>query len=125
MRSIRDKSRNVNPEKVEQDIRDLEFKLQHETLPEKDEKRAQAQLQELTAARPLAKKYAEYDARIKESEVQRTSIIGRLKDSDAVVKELDIQIAASNAVLDEAKAKSDAHAADLPTLQAGRGGAYQ
>ncbi|GLI65203.1 hypothetical protein VaNZ11_008677 [Volvox africanus] len=117
MRGIRDKSRNVNPDKIEQDIRDLEFKLAHESLQEQEEKRVQTQLQQLTAARPLAKKYAEFDARLKESETQRAGILARLKDSDSVILELDKQITAASAVLDDAKAKADAHAADLPSLQ--------
>ncbi|GIL87948.1 hypothetical protein Vretimale_6325 [Volvox reticuliferus] len=117
MRGIRDKNRNVNPDKIEQDIRDLEFKLAHESLQEQEEKRVQTQLQQLTAARPLAKKYAEFDARLKESEAQRSGIVARLKDSDSVISELDKQIAAASAVLDDAKAKADAHAADLPSLQ--------
>ncbi|KXZ48222.1 hypothetical protein GPECTOR_29g127 [Gonium pectorale] len=117
MRSIRDKNRNVNSEKVEQEIRDLEFKLQHESLGEQDEKRAQAQLQALTAARPIAKKYSEFDARLKELDAQRTGIIARLKESDGVIAQLDQQIAAASAVLDEAKAKTDAQFSDLPTLQ--------
>ncbi|KAG2423904.1 hypothetical protein HXX76_014957 [Chlamydomonas incerta] len=118
MRSIRDKNRNINPEKIEQDIKDLEFKLAHETLPDQEEKRVQAQLTQLTAARPLAKKYAEFDARLKETEAQRTGIMARLKESNDVIAQLDVQIAAANAVLDEAKAKADSHFADLPTLQA-------
>ncbi|GIL67772.1 hypothetical protein Vafri_21294 [Volvox africanus] len=117
MRGIRDKSRNVNPDKIEQDIRDLEFKLAHESLQEQEEKRVQTQLQQLTATRPLAKKYAEFDARLKESETQRAGILTRLKDSDSVILELDKQIAAASSVLDDAKAKADAHAADLPSLQ--------
>ncbi|EFJ43960.1 hypothetical protein VOLCADRAFT_121362 [Volvox carteri f. nagariensis] len=118
MRSIRDKNRNVNPDKIEQDIRDLEFKLAHESLPEAEEKRVQKLLQDLTAARPLAKKYAEYDSRLKESEVQRASIIARLKESDGVIAQFDAQIAANSAVLDDARTKADSHAADLPNLQA-------
>ncbi|KAG2441196.1 hypothetical protein HYH02_010040 [Chlamydomonas schloesseri] len=117
MRSIRDKNRNVNPEKIEQDIKDLEFKLAHETLPDQEEKRVQAQLSQLTAARPTAKKYAEFDARLKETEAQRTGIMARLKESNDVIAQLDTQIAAANAVLDEAKAKADSHFADLPSLQ--------
>ncbi|GFR45760.1 hypothetical protein Agub_g7175 [Astrephomene gubernaculifera] len=117
MRSIRDKNRLVNAEKLEQEIRDLEFKLAHESLPEQKEKQAQQQLQQLTAARPLAKKFAEFDARLKEEDGNRASIIARLKESDAVIATLDGQIAAASAVLDEARAKADSHAADLPTLQ--------
>lgn len=118
MRSIRDKNRNINPEKIEQDIKDLEFKLAHETLPDQEEKRVQTQLTQLTAARPLAKKYAEFDARLKETEAQRTGIMARLKESNDVIAQLDTQIAAANAVLDEAKAKADSHFADMPSLQA-------
>ncbi|GLC47247.1 hypothetical protein PLESTF_000895100 [Pleodorina starrii] len=117
MRSIRDKNRNVNPDKIDADTRDLEFKLTHETLSEQEEKRVHTQLQQLKAALPLAKKYAEYDARLKEGEVQRASIIARLKESDGVIGQLDAQITAASAVLDEARSKADAHAADLPTLQ--------
>ncbi len=123
MRSIRDKHRNVNPEKIEQELRDLEFKLAHDPPSnDREAKRLQDQVSALTAARPMAKKYAEFDARLKESDTQRDSIMARLKESDSVIADLDLQINALNSVLDEAKAKADAHSADLPTLQVPRWG---
>jgi uncharacterized coiled-coil DUF342 family protein len=119
MRNISDKNRNVkNQEKLEADIKEAEFKLAHESLPEAEEKRLQALVQTLTAARPLARKFSEYDARMKESEAERATIIKRLQDSDKVIAQLDEQIKDASAVLDESRTKADSHAADLPTLQA-------
>ncbi len=119
MRSIRDKYRNVNLEKIETEIRELEYKLQHESLADKDEKAVHSRLLQLNTSKPFAKKYAEYDQRLKEGDAQRAAIMARMKESDAVIAQLDTQIQAQSAVLDEAKAKADSHSADLPSLQVG------
>lgn len=117
LRSIRDKSRNVNPEKLEEEITQLEYRVQHESLSEQEEKRAHQQIQTLTAARPLARKFVEFDARLKETEQARVGITKRLTEQDGQVKVLDDAIAVQTKFLDDSRAASDSHKEDLPTLQ--------
>lgn len=91
--------------------------MQHESLSEQEEKRVHQQIQNLTAARPLARKFVEYDARLKETEMARTGITKRLAEYDSQIKVLDDAISVQNRILDDAKSKADGHREDLPTLQ--------
>lgn len=100
-RTIRDKTRNVNPEELEQKIAENEFKLAHESLSEQEDKRTQVYLQQLLAARPQARQFAAVEARLKDCEVERATVVKRLQDCDTVINSIVAQIDAERAALDE------------------------
>ena len=72
-------------ETLEDDIRAAEFRLEHESLSANEEKRAHQQIQQLTAARPLAQQLATLEERLKATDAVRADTKGRLDSCDAVL----------------------------------------
>lgn len=106
IRSARDKvPRGVQLDSLETKVQELEWRLEHESVPEAEEKRLQQQLTSMVAARPLARSYAVADAKLKEVEDTRAAISKRLSDCDAVLKEVKAKEEVERAALDAARGK--------------------
>lgn len=108
-------SRNVTIDNLDDEIRQLEFKLAHETNT--DPRKLENDLRELNALRPKLREMGQIEAQLKETDDTRKSISARLSDCDAVLQEVRSREDAENAALDERKQQEDG-GVDIPTLNA-------
>jgi len=118
LREMRSKiPRGFKLETLEEDLAALEYKLAHESLSASDEKRAQQQLSQLNAARPLAREGVALEEKLKACEASRTDIRARIDKCDAVLDSIKQKETVENTALDSLRAKRDADDIDIPALE--------
>ncbi|GAX82805.1 hypothetical protein CEUSTIGMA_g10231.t1 [Chlamydomonas eustigma] len=118
LREIRNKiPRGTKLETIETDIQQLEFKLEHESLSGPEEKKAQQQLANLVAARPLSRQVAMLEEKLKIVEDRRASAKEKLDQCDAVLSTIKEQEQTEQIALDEYQRQREEANVDFPALQ--------
>jgi len=80
VRALRDRlPRRVAADGGDAELRDLEFRLAHETNQAPEEKTMQARVKELAAARPALRELAQLEAKLKDNNDSRDGLSGRLQ----------------------------------------------
>jgi hypothetical protein len=95
----------TNLETIEANIKEIEAKLNHESHSLQDENKLHQKLQQLTAARPLAREHAVLQQKLTESDSYRSGISQRLADCDEVLKEIKDKETAEKSALEELRGK--------------------
>lgn len=84
LRALKDRlPRRVAADGGEAELRDLEFRLAHESNQPSEEKQMQARIKELTAARPAFREAAQLEAKLKENNEARDVLGTRLQSLNA------------------------------------------
>ena len=99
---------------LEPKIRELEFKLEHESND--DEKGMIKRIQELKAAAPAVREAAEQEAQLKAVEDARTDIQARLAHCDGHLNIIKARETAEWAVLEELQSSQAETELDIPAL---------
>ena len=116
-RALREKvPRWVQADQITAKLQELEFKLAHDSLGDRDRIKVEKDLQDLKAATPSARQLVALELKLKESEAQRAAISKRLNDCDEVLKDLKAKEEAERAILDEFKSKANEEMVDVPSL---------
>lgn len=118
LREMRSKvPRGTKLDTVEADIAALEFRLSHAGLAGNDEKRAQQQLTQLLAARPLAATASVMEERLKVTDATRASTKHRLDACDAVLNGIKEKQATEDAALDMLRGERESTEVDFAAIE--------
>jgi chromosome segregation ATPase len=118
LREIRSKiPRGTKLETIESDIQQLEFKLEHDSMSGPEEKKAQHQMANLIAARPLSRQVTMLEDKLKIVEERRASAKEKLDQCDAVLATIKEQEQAEQTALDEYQRQREEANVDFPALQ--------
>eukprot|EP00245_Coleochaete_scutata_P006818 TRINITY_DN21600_c0_g1_i1.p1 TRINITY_DN21600_c0_g1~~TRINITY_DN21600_c0_g1_i1.p1 ORF type:complete len:525 (-),score=148.58 TRINITY_DN21600_c0_g1_i1:885-2459(-) len=94
-KALKEKLPFVKVEQIDEEIKRLEYRMTHTTLPLPEEKKILAQVRELTKSRDFVAKYTERLQKLTSDETARTEIASRLKLKELVINDLEKQVAAA------------------------------
>ncbi|KAF5831447.1 hypothetical protein DUNSADRAFT_13122 [Dunaliella salina] len=103
VRALKDRlPRRVGPDGGDAEVKELEFRLAHETNQPVEEKAMQARLKELTAARPALRELAALEAKVKDRNDAREALSGQ-------IQALNTQLDSLSAAMETEKQNVEAH----------------
>lgn len=118
LREIKGKiPRGTRLDTLEADIAAAEYRLEHESLSVPEEKKAQAHLMSLTAARPLARQSTQLEERLKAVEAGRAANKARLDACDASLSSIKEREQVESVALDAIRKQREEANVDMPALE--------
>jgi chromosome segregation ATPase len=104
-------------EQIDEEVKKLEYKMQHTSLTINEEKRTISQINELTKSREFVKVYNERMEKLSGEESSRSEVLERIRQKDAQINALKAQESEQRRLLNSIKDKEQSHTADVPVLQ--------
>lgn len=118
IQAIRDKMRIIPQRELEQRLAALRMELSSSTLTEAEGARAAQQLQYHQEQQIALQQYYDLDAALKENELTRSEINGRLQERDGALNEIKARGEAEKADQDGVQALADMGGPNVPALNA-------
>eukprot|EP00246_Nothoceros_aenigmaticus_P004945 TRINITY_DN166_c0_g1_i1.p1 TRINITY_DN166_c0_g1~~TRINITY_DN166_c0_g1_i1.p1 ORF type:complete len:630 (-),score=214.04 TRINITY_DN166_c0_g1_i1:237-2126(-) len=122
-RALRDKLPFVKVEQIDEEVKRLEYRMQHTSLSLQEEKKIMQQIKELTKSRDYVKNYNERLGQITEDEGARGVFVEKIKGIDVLLSKAKAEQEEQRKVMASIKERETAQSVDLPALYEERNGA--